>query len=72
MGREMFGKISRWPDLVGKTYIQARAQILSDRPGINVEELKEGDIVSVHHDPNRVRVFTSRPGHIVVEVPYVG
>lgn len=72
MQQELEGK--SWPQLVGKTFTEAKAAILAEAPHLNVLRVKEGSMVTMDYRLDRVRVFVDRDADdgIVVVAPNVG
>jgi hypothetical protein len=62
---------TEWPEVVGQTGQDAKAQILADRPDVTVYILPEGSFVTMDYRTNRVRVFINGAGN-VASPPRIG
>jgi len=62
---------SEWPELVGKTGEEAKAQILKERTDVTVKIQDELGPATLDYSPNRVRIFVNKDG-IVAAAPRTG
>eukprot|EP00898_Chlorokybus_atmophyticus_P007563 jgi/Chlat1/7808/Chrsp66S07268 len=59
-----------WPEVVGKTFVEAKAAILNDNPDLSVLETPYGSAVTMDYSMSRVRVYV-KDGK-VIDPPRVG
>nr|P83472.2 RecName: Full=Chymotrypsin inhibitor; Short=LTCI; Flags: Precursor [Lumbricus terrestris]AAV35366.1 chymotrypsin inhibitor precursor [Lumbricus terrestris] len=60
-----------WPELVGETLEEAKAQILEDRPDAVIKVQPEHSPVTYDYRPSRVIIFVNKDGN-VAETPAAG
>jgi hypothetical protein len=53
-----------WPELVGKTGEEAKAQVLKDRPDVTVQIQNELSPCTMDFRQDRVRVFINKEGKV--------
>ena len=63
---------SSWPELVGTEGAAAVEKIMAERPGLKVQTLPQGSMVTADFREDRVRVFVSEAGVVTTPVPRVG
>ena len=66
-------KKNQWPEVVGKSFEEAKKIILTDRPDCHVVHIKPGTPMTRDLDFERVFVITEGNGDfIVTNTPYCG
>ncbi len=65
-------QVSEWPHLVGKSVEEAKQAIQDDRPDSKVVVVREGNMVTMDHRTDRVRIYVDKNMGKVVKVPKVG
>jgi len=63
---------SRWPEVVGKTYDEAKEIILREAPDVTVQRVPEGSFVTMDYVPGRVRIWVDLAGLVREPEPQRG
>lgn len=71
IGAEEMSCKTQWPELVGKTFEEAKTAILQDKPTLNVLSVPEGSMVTMDWREDRVRVYVD-DNNVVKTTPSVG
>ncbi|XP_037438133.1 subtilisin-chymotrypsin inhibitor-2B-like [Triticum dicoccoides] len=62
------GEKTSWPEVVGLSVEEAKKIILKDKPEADIVVLPVGTMVTMEHNPQRVRIFVDT----VDDTPYAG
>ncbi|XP_041454383.1 subtilisin-chymotrypsin inhibitor-2B-like [Lytechinus variegatus] len=68
---KMASQKTKWAELVGKTGEEAKAVILQERPGLNVQILPEDSMMTADFCQDRVRILVDGAKK-VVKAPSIG
>ena len=62
---------TQWPELVGKTAVEAKAAIEAESPGLTVHIVPPNSMVTMDYRLDRVRIYEDDNG-MVANPPQVG
>jgi hypothetical protein len=62
---------SSWPELVGLSGDAAKTRLEQERPGMEVQVVPDGSMVTMDYREDRVRIYTDGQGQ-VVKAPRIG